>query len=96
MTYKGDSDPARAAIIAPSPIASLISNPKLPDNAIFQSNQALKTLIGYGKDGTPFRNAELVAPSFDDAGALEYFIGSQVALADNATPPTSLRRMRAA
>ena len=139
MTYKGDSDPALAAIIAQSPIASVISNPRLPDNPIVVCNEAFKALTGYAedeivgrncrflagaatepwltetirtgvrdhtavlveilnykKDGTPFRNAVLVAPLFDDAGKLEYFIGSQVALADNAMSPTSHRRMRAA
>ena len=139
MTYKGDSDPALAAIIAQSPIASVISNPRLPDNPIILCNEAFKTLTGYAedeivgrncrflagaatepwltetirtgvrdhtavlveilnykKDGTPFRNAVLVAPLFDDAGVLEYFIGSQVELADSAASPTSHRRMRAA
>ena len=139
MTYKGDSDPALAAIIAQSPIASVISNPRLPDNPIILCNEAFKALTGYDedeiigrncrflagaatepwltetirmgvrdhsavlveilnykKDGTPFRNAVFVAPLFDDAGKLEYFIGSQVELADGAASPTSHRRMRAA
>ncbi len=35
-------------------------------------------ILNYKKDGTPFRNALLVAPIFDDQGELEYFIGSQM------------------
>jgi DNA-binding NarL/FixJ family response regulator len=33
--------------------------------------------LNYKKDGTPFRNAVMVAPIFDDTGAIEYFLGSQ-------------------
>lgn len=35
-------------------------------------------LLNYKKDGTPFRNAVMIAPIFDTAGELEYFLGSQV------------------
>ncbi len=35
-------------------------------------------LLNYKKDGTPFRNAVMIAPIFDPAGELEYFLGSQV------------------
>ena len=106
-----------------SPIASVISNPRLPENPIIAANQAFCDLTGYPseqiigrnckfltgpgteswltnklrlgiqarrptlveilnykRDGTPFRNAVLVAPVFDEAGELEYFIGSQVEL----------------
>ena len=35
-------------------------------------------ILNYKKDGTPFRNAVMVAPIFDDAGELEYFLGSQM------------------
>jgi PAS domain S-box-containing protein len=106
-----------------SPIASVISNPRLPENPIIAVNRAFCELTGYPpeeiigrnckflsgpgteswltnklrlgiqarrptlveilnykRDGTPFRNAVLVAPVFDEAGVLEYFIGSQVEL----------------
>ena len=35
-------------------------------------------ILNYKKDGTPFRNAVMVAPIFDDKGQLEYFLGSQM------------------
>lgn len=38
----------------------------------------LVEILNYKKDGTPFRNAVLVAPIFDDAGNLAYFLGSQM------------------
>lgn len=108
-----------------SPIAAVISNPRLPSNPIVAVNDAFCTLTGYPtdeiigrnckflagpatepwlteriaagirehrpvlveilnykRDGTPFRNAVLVAPVFDEDGSLEYFIGSQVELQD--------------
>jgi PAS domain S-box-containing protein len=123
-------------LIINSPVASVISNPRLPDNPIISCNTAFMDLTGYGedeivgrncrflsgpatepwlsetiregvrkhkpvlveilnykKDGTPFRNAVLVAPIFDDAGALEYFLGSQVELEETAAGPNSSRRM---
>jgi len=35
-------------------------------------------VLNYRKDGTPFHNAVLVAPMFDAAGELLFFLGSQV------------------
>ncbi len=123
-------------MIANSPIASVLSNPRLPDNPIIACNEAFMTLTGYAepeivgrncrflsgtatepwlsdkiregvrdhkpvlveilnykKDGTPFRNAVLVAPIFDDDGVLEYFLGSQVELDEVEAGPNSSRRM---
>lgn len=113
------------SLIETSPIAAVISNPRLPDNPIVECNQAFQALTGYTakeilgrncrfltgpqtepelsavlrnavrerraalaeilnykKDGTPFRNSVLIAPIFDQDGALEYFLGSQVEVAD--------------
>ena len=127
------------ALIAASPIASVISDPKLPDNPIIACNQpfidltgypeseiigrnckflagpatepwltetirdgvrrhapVLVEILNYKRDGTPFRNAVLVAPMFDEAGELEYFLGSQVELAEDAPGPNSSRRMASA
>lgn len=113
------------AMIATSPIAAVISNPRLPDNPIVECNDAFVALTGYSaeeivgqncrflagpgtepelsemlrsaireqrpalveilnyrKDGTPFRNAVLVAPIFGSDGSLEYFLGSQMAVDD--------------
>jgi PAS domain S-box-containing protein len=45
---------------------------------IREGRPVLVEIINYRKDGTPFRNAVMVAPIFDAQGALEYFLGSQV------------------
>ncbi|MGJ0238665.1 PAS domain-containing protein [Novosphingobium fluoreni] len=109
------------AMIANSPIAAVVSNPRLPDNPIIECNKAFLDLTGferdevigrncrflrgpetepwlvdkmreaiaapkpvlveimnYRRDGTAFRNAVMIVPLFDDAGNLEYFLGSQV------------------
>ena len=42
----------------------------------------LVQIRNYRKDGTPFRNALLVAPIFDSEGELDYFLGSQSAVPD--------------
>jgi len=124
--------------IVNSPIASVISNPRLPDNPIVGVNQAFCDLTGYDTDeilgrncrflagpatepwlterirqgtlnrrptlveilnykrcGKPFRNAVLVAPIFLPNGELEYFLGSQVELVDDAIVPLSSRDERA-
>ncbi len=127
-----------SALIANSPVASVISNPRLQDNPIIACNQAFIDLTGYPedevvgrncrflagpateprlsdmiregvrekrpvlveilnykKDGTPFRNAVLVAPIFDAEGELEYFLGSQVELPADAPGPSASRHARA-
>ncbi|MCW1400975.1 PAS domain-containing protein [Novosphingobium sp. MW5] len=123
------------AMIDTSPIAAVLSNPRLPDNPIVECNQAFIDLTGYSrgeivgqncrflageetepqlteelrsgirrlqpvmveilnykKDGTPFRNAVMVAPIFDSAGELEYFLGSQVEVADESMKSNEARR----
>jgi len=125
------------ASIRLSPIATVISNPRLPDNPVVAANEAFCRLTGYEhaeivgrncrflagadtepwqtekireairlrqptltellnhrKDGTPFRNAVLVAPVFGPEGSLDYFIGSQVEVPKEAPP--LLRRDRSA
>jgi PAS domain S-box-containing protein len=135
----GESVTARLEmLIKDSPIASVISNPRLKDNPIVACNEAFVALTGYDEslilgrncrflagpatepwltetirsgvrkhsavlveimnykqDGTPFRNAVLVAPIFDEAGDLEFFLGSQVELEADAPGPNSNRRMAA-
>lgn len=126
------------ASIRVSPIAAVISDPRLPLNPIVAVNDAFCKLTGYPideiigrnckflagpatepwlteriaagirehrpvlveilnykRDGTPFRNAVLVAPVFDDDGSLEYFIGSQVELQDEDVGPLSSRHAHA-
>ena len=127
------------ASIRISPIASVISDPRLPQNPIVAVNDAFLTLTGYpveeilGRnckflagpatepwltdqisvavrecrpvlveilnykyDGTPFRNAVLVAPIFDADGMLEYFLGSQVELPGETVRPSTSRQAHAA
>lgn len=123
------------ALIGTSPIAAVISNPRLPDNPIVECNDAFVALTGftreeiighncrflageatepwltemlrsgirrrqpvmveilnYKKNGTPFRNAVMVAPIFDAAGDLEYFLGSQVEIAEDVARANEARR----
>ena len=132
------SDPAVLDFIASSPIASVVSDPRKPDNPLIACNQAFIDLTGYAeeeivgrncrslsgpgtepwlteairegvrtrkpvmveilnykKDGTPFRNAVVVAPIFDEDGELEYFHGSQIELEEGAQSPMITRRERA-
>jgi PAS domain S-box-containing protein len=122
-------------MIGTSPIAAVVSNPRLPDNPIVECNDAFVALTGYArdeiighncrflsgprtepwltemlrsgirrrqpvmveilnykKDGTPFRNAVMVAPIFDDAGELEFFLGSQVEIAEDVARANDARR----
>lgn len=46
--------------------------------AVGQKRSAIAELINYRKDGSPFRNAVMIAPLFDDSGRIEYFVGSQI------------------
>lgn len=122
-------------MIGSSPIAAVMSNPRLPDNPIIECNAAFVALTGYRndeiighncrflagegtepwltemlrngirrrqpvmveilnykKDGTPFRNAVMVAPIFDADGELEYFLGSQVEIAEDVARANDARR----
>ena len=64
--------------------------------AVAARKPVLVEILNYRKDGTPFRNAVLVAPIFDDAGELEFFLGSQVELDADAPGSSSERRRDAA
>ena len=124
-----------SSMIANSPIAAVISNPRLPDNPIVECNDAFLALTGYRsdeiighncrfltgvdtepwlietlrtgirrrqpvmveilnykRDGTPFRNAVMVAPIFDEVGELAYFLGSQVEIAEDIARANDARR----
>jgi PAS domain S-box-containing protein len=50
--------------------------------AIAASRPVMVELMNYRKDGTQFRNAVMIAPLFDDAGRLAYYLGSQMAIDD--------------
>ena len=131
--------PTVTALIEASPVASVISDPRLPDNPIIACNPAFCALTGYDedqilgrncrflsgpgtepwltetirqgvrdhrpvlveilnykRDGSPFRNAVLVAPIYDTEDKLRYFLGSQVEVGDEIPGPSVARRVRAA
>jgi PAS domain S-box-containing protein len=133
------ADMTPLAMIANSPIAAVISDPRLPDNPIVECNDAFVALTGYQRDeiigrncrflrgagsepelceilrtsirnrqpvmveilnykrdGTPFRNAVMVAPIFDADGELEYFLGSQAAVAEGSAAHSPSRQVQAA
>jgi DNA-binding NarL/FixJ family response regulator len=53
-------------------------------------------ILNYKRDGTPFRNAVMVAPIFDADGELEYFLGSQAAVAEGPAASAPSRQVEAA
>jgi len=55
----------------------------------------LVEIQNYRKDGTPFRNAVLVAPIFDTEGELDYFLGSQSAAPEPDAGPSRAAIARA-
>jgi PAS domain S-box-containing protein len=127
------------ASIVQSPIASVITDQRLPDYPIVAVNRAFCTLTGYSeeeikgrncrflsgagtdrtarlelrsavqegrpllvelinykKDGTPFRNAVMIAPVLGPGGEVDYFLGSQMDVTEGANLPSILRQQRAA
>lgn len=121
-----------------SPIATVVTNPRRPDNPIEVVNGAFCSLTGYPesevvgrncrflagehteswvteqiregirhrrsvlvdilnyrRDGSGFRNGVMITPLFDDAGELEYFLGSQVDLGPAENSLFTARRARA-
>lgn len=63
-------------------------------DAVAQVRPVMVELINYRKNGTPFRNAVMVAPLFDDEGELEFFLGSQMAIDDRPVSRHQQARMR--
>ena len=49
-------------------------------------------ILNYKKDGTPFRNAVMVAPIFDAVGELEYYLGSQIEISEDVARANDARR----
>ena len=47
-------------------------------DAVARQQPLMVEILNYRKDGTPFRNAVMIAPIFDEQGKLAYFPGSQV------------------
>jgi PAS domain S-box-containing protein len=133
-----EEEEALAQSIRLSPIATVLSNPRLPDNPIVAANAAFCALTGYEeaeivgrncrflagpktepwlterirqtlrdlrpslteilnyrKDGSPFRNAVLIAPLFGADGEVAWFLGSQVEVEAGSGAPLALRQRRA-
>ena len=138
VTAAGGDEEALFASINLSPIATVITNPRLPDNPVVAANPpfcaltgyeepeivgrncrflageatepwltqrirdsissltpSLCELLNYKKDGTPFRNAVLIAPIFDSEGEVAWFLGSQVEVGDGSDSPLAFRQHRA-
>lgn len=64
-------------------------------SAVREKRPVLVEILNYKKDGTPFRNAVLVAPIFGGNGELEYFLGSQMEVADESLDTALERRVKA-
>ncbi len=64
--------------------------------ALSSKRAALVELVNYKKDGTPFRNAVLIAPIFTESGEILHFLGSQVELAEDAPGVSATRKVEAA
>jgi PAS domain S-box-containing protein len=63
--------------------------------AVMGARPALVELLNYKKDGTPFRNAVMIAPFFDAEERLRYFVGSQMEVPPPAARAGSRRRAAA-
>lgn len=63
--------------------------------AVGQKTSALAELINYRKDGSPFRNAVMIAPMFDEGGLIEYFVGSQIEVLPEDESITLVRQQQA-
>jgi len=48
----------------------------------------LVEILNYRKNGTAFRNAVMIVPLFDEDGDLQYFLGSQVEIAEDDDRPS--------
>jgi PAS domain S-box-containing protein len=68
---------------------------KLRD-AIYERHATLAELVNYRKDGSRFRNAVMIAPLFDEAGKVEYFVGSQIEVKPAEESITVVRQEQAA
>lgn len=74
------------------------TEPKLSDTlrqAIRNRQPVMVEILNYRKDGSPFRNAVMVAPIFGAGGEVEYFLGSQVEVAEGAADDGGARRSAA-
>lgn len=64
-------------------------------DAIRSQRSVLVDILNYRRDGSQFRNGVMVTPLFDEAGDLEWFLGSQVELGPNSPMHFETRRSQA-
>ena len=79
-------------------LAGELTEPWVTDrirSAIGARRPVLVDILNYRRDGSPFRNAVLVSPLFDEEGELAWFLGSQVDLGTDAPALFDSRRARA-
>jgi len=79
-------------------LAGELTEPWLTDrirDAIDSRRPVLVDILNYRRDGSPFRNAVLVSPLFDEDGNLAWFLGSQVDLGSDSPSIFDARRFRA-
>jgi PAS domain S-box-containing protein len=65
-------------------------------SSVYGQRPALAELINYRKDGSPFRNAVMIAPLFDDLGNLQFFVGSQIEVLPEEESIALVRQQQAA
>lgn len=79
-------------------LAGELTEPWITDRirkAIGARRPVLVDILNYRRDGSPFRNAVLVSPLFDQEGNLAWFLGSQVDLGLDSPLLFDARRARA-
>ena len=64
--------------------------------AVQEGRPLLVELLNYKRDGTPFRNAVMIAPVLGPGGEVAYYLGSQMDVTEGANLPAILRQQRAA
>ncbi len=60
--------------------------------ALSEHKPVLAQLTNYKRDGTPFFNAVMIAPMFDEAGNVVYYLGSQMEITEDASQARSKRQ----
>jgi PAS domain S-box-containing protein len=63
--------------------------------AVRERRPVLAEIPNFKRDGTPFRNAVMIVPIFDEHGELEYFLGSQSEVAEAPVDTAGLERREA-
>jgi len=62
---------------------------------ISEGRPTLAEVLNYRRDGSSFRNSVMVAPIFDLAGKIEYFLGSQAEISEVSPLPMRDRQIAA-